>query len=80
MHRFLAIFALATLMSAQPGVAKRVTVQPGKYVVRGRLKYQACDNAACYPPQQLPVSFDVRIGKAAAAGHKNPAQSPNSHK
>lgn len=56
------------------------SVQPGKYVVRGTLKYQACDNAACYPPQQLPISFDVRISKAAAAARRNPAQSPHSHK
>jgi hypothetical protein len=56
------------------------SVQPGKYVVRGTLKYQACDNSSCYPPQQLPVSFDVRIAKAAPPPHKNPAQSPHSHK
>ena len=56
------------------------SVQPGKYIVRGKLKYQACDNAACYPPQQLPVSFEVRIGKAPPPAHKNPAQSPHSHK
>ena len=56
------------------------SVQPGKYVMRGNLKYQACDNSACYPPQQLPISFDVRIGKAAPAPRKNPAQSPHSHK
>jgi hypothetical protein len=55
-------------------------VQAGKYVVRGMLKYQACDNAACYPPKQLPVSFDVRISKAPPAGRKNPAQSPHAHR
>ena len=54
-------------------------VQVGKYVVRGILKYQACDNAACYPPKQLPVSFDVRIAKAPPAARKNPAQSPHAH-
>lgn len=53
--------------------------QTGKYVIRGTLKYQACDNAACYPPKQLPVSFDVKIVKAPAAGARNPAQSPNAH-
>src|SRR5579864_2887059 len=26
---------------------------PGKYEIRGRLRFQACDNAACYPPKQL---------------------------
>jgi hypothetical protein len=55
------------------------SVQAGKYIVRGTLKYQACDNAACYPPKQLPVSFDVKIAKAPPAAHKNPAQSPHAH-
>jgi hypothetical protein len=55
------------------------SVQTGKYVVRGTLKYQACDNAACYPPKQLPVSFDVKISKAPPAPRKNPAQSPHAH-
>ena len=56
------------------------TVPPGKYAMRGALKYQACDNRACYPPKQLPLSFEVRIGKAAPPPRKNPAQSPHSHK
>lgn len=55
------------------------SVVPGKYVIRGSLKYQACDNAACYPPKNLPVSFDVRIAKAPPAQAKNPAQSPHAH-
>ncbi len=55
------------------------SVQPGKYIVRGTLKYQACDNKACYPPKNLPVSFDVRIAKAKAAPRPNPAQSPHAH-
>jgi hypothetical protein len=55
------------------------SVEKGKYVVRGTLKYQACDNSACYPPKQLPISFDVKIAKAAPAAHKNPAQSPHAH-
>jgi len=55
------------------------SVSPGKYVVRGTLKYQACDNKACYPPKSLPVSFDVRIAKAKAAAGRNPAQSPHVH-
>jgi hypothetical protein len=56
------------------------SVVTGKYMVRGTLKYQACDNAACYPPKQLPVSFEVKIAKAPPAAHKNPAQSPNAHR
>ena len=55
------------------------SVQPGKYVIRGTLRYQACDNTACYPPKNLPVSFDVKIQKARSAPAANPAQSPHAH-
>ena len=27
------------------------TVMPGKYVMHGALRYQACDNAQCFPPK-----------------------------
>ena len=56
------------------------TVQPGKYAIHGDLKYQACDNAACYPPKHLPVDFEVKVLKDAAAAGKNPAQSPHAHR
>jgi len=55
------------------------TVLPGKYIFRGELKYQACDNAACYPPKRLPVEFEVKVVKAPPAPKKNPAQSPHAH-
>jgi len=55
------------------------TVPPGKYAMRGSLKYQACDNRACYPPKQLPVEFEVRVVKAPAAHGRRPAQSPHAH-
>jgi hypothetical protein len=65
----------------QVGVLVRplASVQPGKYIVRGTLKYQACDNSACYPPKQLPISFDVKIAKAPPPPRSNPAQSPHAH-
>jgi hypothetical protein len=56
------------------------SVVPGKYEMRGVLRYQACDNAACYPPKNLPVSFEVKVVKEPAASHQsNPAQSPHVH-
>jgi Disulphide bond corrector protein DsbC len=55
------------------------SVVPGKYEMRGRLRYQACDNAACYPPKTLPVSFEVKVVKEPAEHHANPAQSPHVH-
>jgi hypothetical protein len=54
-------------------------VLPGDYEFHGQLKYQACDNAACYPPKQLPVRFVVKVVKAPPAPQKNPAQSPHIH-
>jgi Disulphide bond corrector protein DsbC. len=32
-----------------------VVVEAGSHTVSGVLRYQACDNAACYPPKSLPV-------------------------
>ena len=55
------------------------TVVPGKYEMRGVLRYQACDNAACYPPKNLPVNFEVKVVKEPAAHNANPAQSPHVH-
>ena len=52
---------------------------PGRYEIRGRLKYQACDKAACFPPKQLPVAFEVKVIKAPLAPKPNPAQSPHAH-
>jgi hypothetical protein len=53
------------------------SVVPGKYVMHGVLRYQACDNAQCFPPKTLPVSFDVKVVKEPATHHANPAQSPH---
>ncbi len=55
------------------------SLRPGTYRVHGELKYQACDNSACYPPKSIPVNFDVAVANAPKAAHKNPAQSPNVH-
>ncbi len=55
------------------------SVVPGKYVMHGVLRYQACDNAQCFPPKTLPVSFDVKVVKEKPAPTHNPAQSPHVH-
>ena len=54
-------------------------VIPAIYMIRGELKYQACDNAACYPPKKLPVQFEVQVIKAPPPHRKNPGQSPHVH-
>jgi hypothetical protein len=55
------------------------SVVPGKYVMHGVLRYQACDNAQCFPPKTLPVEFDVKVVKEPPGPHHNPAQSPHVH-
>jgi hypothetical protein len=54
-------------------------VVPGKYVMHGALRYQACDNAQCFPPKALPVSFEVKVVKEPPGPRHNPAQSPHVH-
>jgi hypothetical protein len=58
------------------------TVMPSAYTVRGQLKYQACDDRACYPPKQLPVEFEIKVVKSAkkAAPSRTTRQSPHIHK
>jgi len=53
----------------------------GTYRVHGNLRYQACDNRACYPPVSLPIAFDVTVAKPAVSKttRPNPAQSPHIH-
>ncbi|RZU43375.1 protein-disulfide reductase DsbD domain-containing protein [Edaphobacter modestus] len=36
-----------------------VVAEAGPHTVNGVLHYQACDNAACYPPKSLPVQVVV---------------------
>ena len=40
-------------------VALRVEAPKGDSVLSGSLRYQACDNAACYPARILPVTVAV---------------------
>ena len=54
-------------------------VVPAKYMLHGVLRYQACDNAQCFPPKTLPVSFEVKVVKEPPSPRKNPAQSPHVH-
>ena len=54
-------------------------VVPGSYAVHGVLRYQACDNAQCFPPKTLPVTFEVKVGKEPATPRHNPGQGPHGH-
>lgn len=46
----------------------------GTYTIHANLRYQACDNNACYPPKTLPVTFNVSVG--SSGWHKGPRARP----
>ena len=60
-------------------VIAQPSTRPGPYTVHGELKYQACDNNACYPPKKLPVDFTVKVGKGVSRRRSGNAQSPHIH-
>lgn len=35
-----------------------VTAAPGAHTIDASLRYQACNNASCFPPKMLPVKID----------------------
>jgi hypothetical protein len=62
-------FDPSTKLSVYSGdfAIKGVVLAPGQastgtYTIHGELKYQACDNNACYPPKKLPFTFNVKVG------------------
>lgn len=38
---------------------------PGRLTIRGSLRYQACDDAICYLPKTLPISWSIDLKPAA---------------
>jgi len=38
-----------------------VTAQAGARMLAGKLRYQACDHEACYPPKTLPVEVAITV-------------------
>ncbi len=50
---------------ATPAALREAGIAPGSTVtISGKLRYQACDDAICYLPKDLPVSWTVTV-KAA---------------
>jgi Disulphide bond corrector protein DsbC len=57
-HPYSFSFDPATKLDVYSGdfiVKLSVVAPPGDHTLEGSLRYQACDNAACYPPRTLPV-------------------------
>jgi Disulphide bond corrector protein DsbC len=79
-------FDPSTKLSVYSGdfVVKGIVMAPGQassgtYTVHGELKYQACDNNACYPPKKLPFTFNVKVGSAGKSVPKARATKTSPH-
>ncbi|HEY2498511.1 MAG TPA: protein-disulfide reductase DsbD domain-containing protein [Candidatus Angelobacter sp.] len=51
----------------------------GTYTIHGELKYQACDNNACYPPKKLPFTFNVNVGNKGKSTPRARATATSPH-
>ena len=58
-------FAIDVPLTAAP------TLQPGDYVLKGTLRYQACDARSCYAPTRISVELPVKVTAAKPAGAKS---------
>jgi Disulphide bond corrector protein DsbC len=52
------------------------TASSGNLTVHGQLRYQACNDNACFPPKNIPFQFDVRVVGAANKRHGSSAPTP----
>lgn len=48
-----------------PAVRTARDVSAGELKVTGRIRYQACDDAICYLPKDVPVSWTIRLKSVA---------------
>lgn len=55
----LAVFGHAFTITVDAEVA--ATTAPGDLVIPARLRYQACDEAMCYPPTKAETQWTVRV-------------------
>lgn len=37
------------------------SVAPGQYVLKGQLRYQACNDNSCFPPKTIPLEVPVKV-------------------
>jgi Disulphide bond corrector protein DsbC len=45
-------------------IVQPVTLAPtasGEVVIKGTVRYQACDDAICYVPQNVPISWSIKV-------------------
>ena len=53
------------------------TANTGNFTIHGQLRYQACNDNACFPPKNIPFQFDVHVVAAANKRHSGTPQTPH---
>jgi hypothetical protein len=48
-------------IASTPALRDRARAEGGSVTISGTLRYQACDDAICYVPKELPVSWTVGL-------------------
>ncbi|MDW8105291.1 MAG: protein-disulfide reductase DsbD [Armatimonadota bacterium] len=48
-------------------------LKAGEVTIRGKVRYQACDERSCYPPGDLPFTLKLKVGAASANAETEPA-------
>lgn len=54
-------FLVGVLLKVAP------STPPGNYSLHGHLKYQACNEEACFPPTSVPVEFSLKVVRSGVA-------------
>jgi thiol:disulfide interchange protein DsbD len=57
---------LGVLLKAKDGLA------PGAKILKANLSYQACDNASCLPPKELPFEISIPVAKTGGGADLYP--------
>jgi DsbC/DsbD-like thiol-disulfide interchange protein len=54
-------FRITQQVTVSPAVAQRARETGGTLVVKGTLRYQACDDKVCYVPKNVPLSWTLSL-------------------
>ncbi len=54
-------FRITQAVTVSPAVAQRARETGGALVVKGTLRYQACDDKVCYVPKSVPLSWTLSV-------------------
>ncbi len=73
----LSVYSGPFIVKARLSAAR--TANTGDFTVHGQLRYQACNDNACFPPKDIPLQFDVHVVNHPRRALHGTPQSPHIH-